>query len=110
MTLKTSFAAIVLATLPAAGSAQDAAEMARKLQDPLANISAVMTDNDVLFKTGLGDEEETSYSFQIQPVHAFSFAHIIGRHWWDSQRLCRFCQWRVLQPEPEDQSSCKRSM
>ena len=25
-----------------------AAEMARKLQDPLANISAIMTDNDIL--------------------------------------------------------------
>lgn len=37
-----------------------AAEMARKLQDPLANISAIMTDNDILFKSG---ETEASYSF-----------------------------------------------
>ena len=47
--------------------------MARKLQDPLANISAVMTDNDVLFKTGIEGADETSYSVQIQPVQAFSF-------------------------------------
>ena len=47
-----------------------AAEMARKLQDPLANIAAVMTDNDILFKTG---SDETSYSFQLQPIKAWSF-------------------------------------
>ena len=50
--------------------ADAAAEMARKLQDPLANMSAVMTDNDILFKTGDGD---VSAQFQIQPVHAFDF-------------------------------------
>jgi len=54
-------------------AADAAAEMARKLQDPLANISAIMTDNDVLFKTGIEGEDETSYSFQMQPVQAFSF-------------------------------------
>ena len=66
-------AVIALVAMPAVSVAQDAAEMARKLQDPLANISAVMTDNDILFKTGLADVDETSYSFQIQPVQAFSF-------------------------------------
>ena len=50
--------------------AQDAAEMARKLQDPLANIKAVMSDNDALFKTG---RDETSYSSSIQPVYAIPF-------------------------------------
>ena len=49
-----------------------AAEMARKLQDPLANIVAVMTDNDILFRTGELDDE-VSYQFQIQPVKAFDF-------------------------------------
>ena len=44
----------------------------RKLQDPLANISALMTDNDILFKTGKNDDE-LSYSFQVQPVNAWSF-------------------------------------
>jgi len=47
-----------------------AAEMARKLQDPLANIAALMTDNDILFKTG---NDDTSYSCQFQPVYAFDF-------------------------------------
>jgi len=47
-----------------------AAEMARKLQDPLANIAALMTDNDILFKTG---DDDTSYSFQLQPIYAFDF-------------------------------------
>lgn len=45
-----------------------AAEMARKLQDPLANIKAIMTDNTIGFNTG--DDEGTSYGFQIQPVYA----------------------------------------
>lgn len=52
-------------------TAAGAAEMARKLQDPLANIAAVMTDNDILFKTG--EEEEISVVFQIQPVYAIDF-------------------------------------
>lgn len=51
-------------------SGSAAAEMARKLQDPLANIAAVMTDNDILFNTG---NDEASYQWQIQPVKAFSF-------------------------------------
>ncbi len=55
-----------------AQSADAAAEMARKLQDPLANIAAVMTDNDILFRTGDLDDE-VSYQFQIQPVKAISF-------------------------------------
>lgn len=50
--------------------AQDAAEMARMLQDPLANIKALMTDNDVNFNTG---NDQTSYGFQLQPVYAVSF-------------------------------------
>ena len=47
-----------------------AAEMARKLQDPLANIKAIMSDNDLLFKTG---QDEFSFSSSIQPVLAFPF-------------------------------------
>jgi hypothetical protein len=52
-----------------AGGGDNAAEMARKLQDPLANISAIMTDNDVSFTDG----SDASYNFQLQPVKAFSF-------------------------------------
>lgn len=41
-----------------------AAEMARKLQDPLANIKALMTDNDVNFNTG-DDDDQAGYGFQL---------------------------------------------
>lgn len=47
-----------------------AAEMAKKLQDPLAHISAIMSDNDLLFKTG---NDDFSFSSSIQPVQAWSF-------------------------------------
>ena len=52
-----------------------AAEMARKLQDPLANIKALMTDNDVNFNTG-DDDDEVSYGFQLQPVYAIPFENL----------------------------------
>jgi len=75
------FFLIVLAATPSVSLAEEknggdadegAAEMARKLQDPLANIKALMTDNDVNFNTG-EDEDETSYGFQLQPVYAIPF-------------------------------------
>ncbi len=73
-TQKNCVSALLLFALPGFALGQEggdsAAEMARKLQDPLASIAAIMTDNDVLFKTG---EDETSFAFQIQPVKAFSF-------------------------------------
>ncbi|MBB3700552.1 hypothetical protein KMW28_20490 [Flammeovirga yaeyamensis] len=46
------------------------AEIAKKMQDPLAYISAIMSDNDLLFKTG---ENDFSFSSSIQPVKAWSF-------------------------------------
>jgi len=53
----------------AGGSGLSAAEeMARKLQNPLANMKAIMTDNSVGFDTG--DDGGTSYGFQVQPVYA----------------------------------------
>jgi len=48
-----------------------AAEMARKLQNPLANIKALMTDNAIGFDTG--NDGGTSYGFQFQPVYAIEF-------------------------------------
>ena len=60
-------------TLPAHAEGDAAAEMARKLQDPLASITAIMTDNDIAFRTGADGKESTSYGFSIQPVKAFSF-------------------------------------
>jgi hypothetical protein len=52
-------------------NADAAAEMAKKLQPPLANIKAVMTDNSIAFDTG--DDDGTSYGFQVQPVYAIDF-------------------------------------
>jgi hypothetical protein len=57
------------AAAAAGGQADAAAEMARKLQDPLANISALMTENVILLNTNGG----TSFNFQLQPVQAFDF-------------------------------------
>jgi hypothetical protein len=58
----------ILMMMPVAAHADAAAEMARKLQNPLANIKAIMTDNAIGFDTG--EDESTSYGFQIQPVYA----------------------------------------
>jgi hypothetical protein len=63
--------AILQSTVCAQAQEDDAAEMARKSQDPLAYISALMTENDFQFNTG---DDKTSYSFQLQPVYAFDFA------------------------------------
>jgi len=48
-----------------------AAEMARKLQNPLANIKAVMTDNAIGINTG--SDKGTSAGFQLQPGCAMDF-------------------------------------
>ncbi len=60
-----------LALTPRPALAQSAEEMARLLQDPLASISALMTDNTVNF--GTGTDELTGYNFQLQPVYSISF-------------------------------------
>jgi hypothetical protein len=44
------------------------AEFARKAQDPLGDIKALMTDNTIAFDGGPNDD--TSYSFQLQPVYS----------------------------------------
>jgi len=49
----------------------NATEMARKLQDPLASITAIMTENNILLNHNT--EKNTGYSFQFQPVKAFDF-------------------------------------
>jgi hypothetical protein len=58
--------AFVAAVAPGGGGG--AAEMARKLQNPLANIRALMTDNAIGFNTG--NDNGTSFGFQLQPVYA----------------------------------------
>lgn len=59
---------MTLCTQAMAQESDAAAEMARKLQNPLANIKALMTDNSIGFDTGTTDG--TSFGFQFQPVYA----------------------------------------
>ena len=51
---------------------QSADDIARALQDPLANVKMIATDNTISFNTGQPDSV-TGYNFQIQPAYAFSF-------------------------------------
>ena len=44
------------------------AEFARKAQDPLGDVKALMTDNTIGFNGGPNDD--TSYGFQLQPVYS----------------------------------------
>ena len=63
------FACFVL-IMPFAALAQEgpsAEELARKAQDPLADVRAIMTDNTIGFGTA---DDQTSYGFQIQPVYS----------------------------------------
>ena len=55
--------------------ADAAAELAAKLQDPLANIAALMTDNTVSFKTG-ADHDDEAYEFNLQPVYSLNFPEL----------------------------------
>jgi len=43
-------------------------EMARKAQDPLADLRAIMSDNTIAFDGG--PDDDTSFGFQIQPVYS----------------------------------------
>ena len=61
---------ILLLLLPFTSIAQEgpsAEELARKAQDPLGDVRAIMTDNTIAFGTA---DDETSYGFQIQPVYS----------------------------------------
>lgn len=60
------------ASLPALASDKEdrAAEMARQLQDPLAGISAIMTENRFAFRK---DQAQTNYQFDIEPILAIDF-------------------------------------
>jgi len=65
------FALLAPAGAALAQDADRAEELARLLQNPLANIAALMTDNDVSFR--VGDDHDPAFSFQLQPVYAFDF-------------------------------------
>jgi len=47
---------------------EELAEFARKAQDPLADVKALMTDNTIGFNGGA--DESTTYGFQLQPVYS----------------------------------------
>jgi hypothetical protein len=72
---KQMFVAIGIALLAsmglvAAAGAQELTpeeEMARKAQDPLGDIRALMTDNTIAFGGG-ESEDDITYGFQLQPV------------------------------------------
>lgn len=71
ITLIASILACLLLAWPAMALAQteeEIAEFARKAQDPLGDVKALMTDNTIAFNGG--PEESTSYSFQLQPVYS----------------------------------------
>ena len=53
----------------ASAQGSSAADLAQKAQDPLADITALMTDNTIGFNQGLGGD--TGYNFQLQPVKSF---------------------------------------
>jgi len=59
-----------------AARAQSAEDIAKALQDPLANIKALMTDNTFNLNSGSPDER-TGYNFQVQPVYAIPFEKFI---------------------------------
>jgi hypothetical protein len=61
-------AAIFFVSAPITAFADAAAEMQKKLQNPLGNIKAVMTDNVIGFDTGTTGD--TSYGFSLQGVYA----------------------------------------
>ena len=71
--IKPSIGALIICTFlnsPSANAQNEdaAAAMARKAQDPLGNVKALMTDNTIAFDGGPNDD--TTYVFQFQPVYA----------------------------------------
>ena len=55
-------------TVAVAQDDEAAIAMAKKAQDPLGDVRAIMTDNTIAFDGG--PEDSTSYGFQFQPVYA----------------------------------------
>jgi hypothetical protein len=59
---------LLLATQAFAQSDEAAREMARKAQDPLGDVKAIMNDNTIGF--GSGADDDVIFNLQIQPVYA----------------------------------------
>ncbi len=67
MLAASSFAVTAFMAPADADDCDEACQAARKAQDPLADVRAIMTDNTVSFGTA---DEQTGYGFQIQPVYS----------------------------------------
>jgi hypothetical protein len=65
-----AIALIVLIVLPTAAAAQDAQELARQTQNPVANLISVPFQGN--WDVGIGDRETTSTLLNFQPVVPFS--------------------------------------
>ncbi len=67
-----SFIFVVVMCVPSYAEDKGASleDLARAAQDPLASISALVSDNTINFKTG--DNEDTAYVFQIQGVYSIN--------------------------------------
>ena len=59
---------ILVASMAQAQAEDPVLAMARKAQDPLGNVRALMTDNTIATKGGPNDD--VTYSFALQPVYA----------------------------------------
>lgn len=69
-----SVCAGLVCALPVTVSADNAAQLAALLQDPMATISALETDTKVGFRAG--PKNDKSYKFELQPVHAIVFEEL----------------------------------
>lgn len=65
-----SCATMLISTLASNAFADGAAELAKKAQDPLANISAVQLDMSA--QNNIGPDKDRSYTALVQPVYAIS--------------------------------------
>ncbi len=63
--------AALVASVKANAEEDAAAAMAKALQDPLASIKMLATDNTIAFDSG-EDDGDTNYNFQLQPVYSIS--------------------------------------
>lgn len=70
MSRSVALAALLVTSLTGSALSEEcdeACQAARKAQDPLADVRALMSDNTIAFGTA---DEQTSYGFQLQPVYS----------------------------------------
>lgn len=72
--MKSKLFFVLTCVLPVTAGANNAAELAALLQDPMATISALEIDSKVGFRAG--PKNDKSYRFDVQPVHAVVFEEL----------------------------------